>query len=279
MPKLSQDSGYWRIPASGIERAQSELMASHVRVQFFHYDRYSELSFKRAFQGILEENLDGILIAPVLTNVAQEIIKTIPDKIPYVFFDSIVPNVRCLSVIGQEFYQSGVLAGHLMQMMIKTNGSVAIIKVLPQDFHIDERIRGFQTFVQNSPNLHTEIYEVDSIGGEQAFEEALTRIFAQNSALQGIFVANAWTHPVAKYLKSLPMPKKVHLIGYDVIAKNIGYLKEGLIDFIISPRPEMQGYQGIYSLYRQVALKEKVDKKITVPLDVLTKENIDFYQG
>jgi hypothetical protein len=28
-----------------------------------------------------------------------------------------------------------------------------------------------------------------------------------------------------------------------------------------------------------VALQERVNKKITVPLDILTKENIDYYQG
>ncbi|MGH7496151.1 MAG: substrate-binding domain-containing protein [bacterium] len=279
MPKLTQDSGYWRIPADGVDKARHDLEASKVTVQFFHYDRYSESSFRKTFQNVLKEHPDGILIAPVLTNVAHELLQTVSRNVPYVFFDSSVPGAKCLSTIGQESYQSGILAGKLMQMMIKTHGTVVVIKVLPQDFHIDERIRGFEVSLKDASNIHTKICQVDSIGGERAFDEVLKKISTGSQDLQGIFVSNAWTHSVAKYLKSLTPARKIFLIGYDVIARNIAYLKEGVIDFIISPRPEMQGYQGLFSLYRHVALKEKVNKKITVPLDILNKENIDYYQG
>ena len=68
------------------------------------------------------------------------------------------------------------------------------------------------------------------------------------------------------------------LIGYDLIEENIAFLKEGIIDFLISQRPEVQGYQGIYALYRHVVLNERIQDKIMMQLDVVTKENIDYYQ-
>ena len=97
----------------------------------------------------------------------------------------------------------------------------------------------------------------------------------ENRELTGIFVTNASTHYVAKKLKSLN--KKIYLIGYDLIDSNIHYLKEGAIDFLISQRPEHQGYQGIYSLYRSIVLREKVNKQIMMPIDIITKENIKYY--
>ena len=39
----------------------------------------------------------------------------------------------------------------------------------------------------------------------------------------------------------------------------------------------MQGYQGIYTLYNKVVLNEKVQQKIMMPIDIIMKENIDYY--
>jgi len=39
----------------------------------------------------------------------------------------------------------------------------------------------------------------------------------------------------------------------------------------------MQGYQGIYTLYNKVVLGEEVPEKIMMPIDIIMKENIDYY--
>ena len=67
------------------------------------------------------------------------------------------------------------------------------------------------------------------------------------------------------------------MIGYDLIVKNIHYLKEGIIDFLISQKPEQQGYQAVYTLYQSILLKKKLNKKIMMPIDIITKENINYY--
>ena len=285
MPKLSQDSGYWRIPANGINRAKSELETHRASVLYYHYDRYSEPSFRKAIRRAVMENPDGLLIAPVLSDVAREIINGIPTAIPYVFFDSHVPGTQCLSMIGQEAFPSGVLAAKLMHLLVPETGrtaarrTVALMRVLPNDIHIEERIKGFHSYIRNFPHIHTVVYDVDSNKGEAGFAEVLDTVFAESHGLVGVFVSNAWTHPVANYLKKHELTGKVRLIGYDVIPGNVQCLKEGTIDFIISPRPEMQGYYGIHSLYRHVMLKEPVRKKVEVPVDILTRENIAYYRG
>ena len=46
-----------------------------------------------------------------------------------------------------------------------------------------------------------------------------------------------------------------------------------------SPKPARQGYEGLYALYRAVALKESCPKKINMPIDIITKDNVPFYDG
>jgi LacI family transcriptional regulator len=279
MPRLSQDSEYWRIPAKGIEKAIRELAIYKVGVRYYHYDRYSDQSFVRSFHEALHDKPDGLLIAPVLSHAAETLVPTMPKGLPYVFFDSTIPRAGCLSFIGQDPYQSGLLAARLMLNAVRVEGAVAIVKVVPEDFHINERIRGFLSGFKNKSLDAIHIYEVDSHRGDDAFKEIAEQILSDYKELQGVFVSNAWTHSIARHIRSHSRGKCVAIVGYDLVARNREYLDRGFIDFLISQRPEMQGYEGIYCLYEHVVLRETVQPQIMVPIDILTRDNVKYYQG
>jgi LacI family transcriptional regulator len=278
IPRLSQDCEYWRIPVNGIQKAVRELQVYKIHTRLHHFDRYSEGSFERAFREALRSKPDGLLIAPVLPTVAQKLIPEIPAGMPYVLIDSMIPGTECLSFIGQDPYQSGFLAARLMLNSVDDDDSVAIIKVTPEDFHITERIRGFLAGLQDSPQSGARVYEVDSHQGEQAFAETAMVVLRENKHLGGVFVSNAWTHSIARIVNAQTARKRVSLIGYDLVGKNLKALQQNTIDFLISQRPEMQGYEGIYCLYEHVVLREPVKQKIMVPIDILTKDNVQYYQ-
>lgn len=278
MPNLDQDSGYWRILANGIELAHRQLGPARVRVLYYHFDRYSNASFEKAFQEAMNADVDGLFLAPVLSVVAEKWVKTIPDTIPYAFFDSTLPDAKPLTTIGQDAYQSGVLAAHLMLKMISGEGTIVAIKVTPADFHIVERLRGFKSVMVSLSSVRIVEHEVDSHGGEKAFRAAASGILEENQDLVGVFVSNAWTHPFAKHIHEMRPKSKIGIIGYDLVPKNRQCLQEGLIDFLISQRPVMQGFEGISALYRTVVLRDKVKDSVMVPLDIITKDNIQYYQ-
>ncbi len=65
------------------------------------------------------------------------------------------------------------------------------------------------------------------------------------------------------------------MIGCGVTQKNIEYLKKGYLSFLLSERPDVQGYQSIkyvleYILYGQ---HEQIIKH--TPIEILIRENID----
>jgi LacI family transcriptional regulator len=279
MPRLSQDSEYWTFPAKGIDKACRELERYKVSANYYLFDRYSNVSFERAFQEALKSKPDGLLIAPVLSRKAEELVPTIPQGLPYVFFDSTIPGTECLTFIGQDPFQSGLLAASLLRRISGREGHVAVVKVTPDDFHITERIRGFLEGTAESKAMPVRLFEVDSHRGEAAFAEVVDRIVKECVPLKGIFVSNAWTHSVAHAMRAKPGTKGVAIIGYDLVRKNLEYLEQGLIGFLISQCPSTQGYEGIYCLYEHVVLRETVQETIMVPIDILTKENVKYYQG
>jgi LacI family transcriptional regulator len=278
MPRLFQDSGYWRISARGIERAQKELEAYKVTIHYFLFDRYSESSFQRALNECMGREPEGLLIAPVLSEIARKLTTGIPPELPYSFFDCAIPGSQPLSFVGQNSRRSGALGARLLHLLTQDQGQNAIIKILPEDNHINERIKGFLASARSQGGLPVRVYDADSREGEEGLARLTSQIIAGTRNLRGIFVTNAWTYPVAKYVKSVNLKKKISIVGYDLTAPNIRFLKEGMIDFIISQRPALQGYLGILSLYRHVVLKEAVSPKMIMPLDIITRENLAYYQ-
>ncbi|HSA94892.1 MAG TPA: substrate-binding domain-containing protein, partial [Acidobacteriota bacterium] len=129
------------------------------------------------------------------------------------------------------------------------------------------------------PGVTSEVYEADSDGGRGAADRLFDRIFRLHPDLRGIFVSNASTHRAAAYVKSRGAAGRVHIVGYDLIDENVRFLREGAIDFLISQQPERQGYEGVTTLYRHVVLKEPVPKKVTMQIDIVTSENVDFYRS
>ncbi len=278
MPKPSQDSHYWVLPIQGIARAQEELATHMVRVRYFFYDKYSAGSFPKVCGELLQTPLDGILMAPVLPRAFEAFVKEIPDNLPYVFFDSFVSNARPLVSIGQDSFQSGILSARLMRILVPDGGGVAVFRVLPEDYHIDERLNGFLTYSRQN-GLTTRVFEIDGNRSGETRRRAFQKALAQTPDVRGVFVTNATTNQIASYVKSQGLQGKIHIIGYDPIEENVRLMREGVIDFLISQQSDRQGYEGIRALYRHVVLKMPVESKIMMQIDIVTRENMDYYKS
>lgn len=279
MPDPAQDSRYWSQPVRGIERAMERLDGLRVTAHHFFYDKYSRTSFERAGKKLLDTRLDGLLIVPALSGAVEAFLKRIPGDLPYVFFDSMIPETRYVSFIGENSFQSGVLSGKLMDLLIKDGGRVAVIKVLPEDYHINDRVDGFLSFCDRCPHIRPRAYEVDPFGRRENRERIFSRMLEENPGLKGVFVTNASTHQLADYLKNRGMSHDIRIIGYDLIEENVRLLRDGTIDFLISQQSERQGFEGIMALYRHVILNQTVPRKILMQLDIVTSENVDYYQS
>jgi len=280
MPRPEQDSHYWTLPLRGIDKAQQELVSHRVEVKFFFFDRYQGKSVLSAGRRIRRERLDGLLAAPVLPKSVGQVIQELADDLPVVFFDSYVPGIKPLSFIGQDAFQSGLLASCLMRQVVhRAGGEIAVVKVLPEDYHIAERMEGFIKGNCDWTGFDSLVFELDGHWSTARTQKTLETFYRRHKELAGIFVTNAMTHKVAEWWKANSGKHKIILIGYDPIPRNVRLLKEKVIDFLISQQSERQGYEGIYALFRRVVLGERVKEKIMMQIDIITAENIDYYQS
>ena len=70
-----------------------------------------------------------------------------------------------------------------------------------------------------------------------------------------------------------------NLIGYDRLDRNVAWLKNRGISFLIDQQPERQGFSGIKTLCDYLIFKKDVKHTNYMPIDLLAIGNIDYYSN
>lgn len=281
IPKESKETEYWRAPLEGINAAWAEIKMYGVEVSFFLYDLNDRSTFSQEGNRILEENFHGVIVAPSFMGEAMEFYdKCKVQKIRCVFINSDISNVKPLSYIGPDLFQSGKLAGNLCKYLIPENGKILILnisRVLDSEHHLLKKASGFEAYfdeiqsgcVIETMTVHKTDYE--SVIGE------LSTYLAKNT-VDLIFVTNSRVFTVARYFEEKNV-SGIKLIGYDYLTQNLKYLESGIIDFLICQKPIEQGYQSLLALYNHFINEGSVEKVQLMPIDIITKENYKFYKN
>ena len=70
-------------------------------------------------------------------------------------------------------------------------------------------------------------------------ETKLPAFLEENPNLSGIFITTSKAYQIASFLSPLK-DRKIALIGYDLIKKNVNFLNEGLVHFLIHQNQKRQ---------------------------------------
>ncbi|MBN1577610.1 MAG: LacI family DNA-binding transcriptional regulator [Chitinispirillaceae bacterium] len=276
IPFPEQDGSYWDIMRKGIDQAEGELVSFNVHRHYFYFNKYTEASFLSAGKEALSQRMGGLIIAPVLFDASLAFVKSIPPGVPYVYVDSTIPGTAPLAVIGQDSFQSGVCGAKLMRMLVQGSGDIAVLRMLRNNFHINERVRGFSSFFNDTPSIKLHVFDVDGGADDRTFAGNIRSIDSITGNCIGFFVTNAETHRVAKVLNGKGHAKWI--VGYDCTWENKRLIEEGAIDFILSQNTREQGYAGVTTLFRHLVLKEPCAAEVHMPIDIVTAENLSYYQ-
>ncbi|GAB1483377.1 substrate-binding domain-containing protein [Treponema sp.] len=280
LPNRSEDSGYWAQAASGIEGAADELRTFNIETELIEFDRYEPDSFKRSSVKVHASKPDGLLLAPVMPEVAKAFIESLGDSIPYAFFDADLPGTSPLCSIGQDSFQGGQLAGRLAHLFANETTApggqaplYAVLNAHSEDHHIRTRRDGFLQYAENR-GMRTVVLEDIGMESDREVIKALKSLLSKEGDLTGVFVTSAPSHRIAEALLTLSPERHRIVIGYDLVEENIQGLREGRIDAIISQRPETQARRGLMDLYRAIVLGRTVEKRVVIPIDLYLKENL-----
>lgn len=281
IPKGSDETSFWEAPLKGLEQAYAELNQFGVIVEIFFYDQNVRDSFVKQTKLILRTKPDGILFAPSFIDesvIFSEKCKEL--KIPYVLIDSDLPNQGSLSYMGPDLYHSGYLSAHLIRYLTKTGDKILIVNIsreIDNHHHLLKKEEGFRSYYKDR-KIKRDILKMDIKNTDyKSIEGYLSKELDDHSNIRVIFVTNSRVSDVARFIEK--NNKKIILIGYDFLPKNIEYLKKEIIDFLICQKPQEQAYRGVMALYQHLAFSIPVEKIYFMPIDIITKENHSFYRN
>lgn len=281
IPDHSFDS-YWLAPKLGIEKAEKDLGKFSVQIQQFLFNPFDVHSFIQAAEDVSKTNPSGILLSPIFYREALPFFETWKKQdIPFVLFNTQIAEFDPLSYIGQDSYQSGYLAGKLIHFGMQQPSSILIAHIdeeINNAAHLLKKEQGLRNyFLHNNLNdryniVKTELNRADAV----SFKVKLNEIFESTPDLKTVFVTTSKAHEIAKYLEQQAI-QNINIIGYDLLPQNIYYLNKGSISFLINQNPKGQGYWGINQLVEHLVFKKEVAPIKFLPLDIVTKENLNYY--
>lgn len=269
---------YWMAHQEGISAALQDHHHYGVVSEAFYFNYLDSSSFVSQSKALLAALPDAVLLAPIFHHEAVEFSKQCQELgICVVTINTDIAFEGNLSYIGQDSYQSGKLAGRLLDNHFTEKDTLIILHMEPDidnAVHLLNKERGFRDYYaanQASVQIHRFGLEYSLPDLPEIFRE----IVHQNRPVKGVFVSSSRAYIIAPLLREYQATAR--LVGFDLIDDNIRFLRSGHIHFLINQNPEKQGYQGIARIIHHLVLKKAVPAIQYLPLDIIVPENVDYY--
>ncbi|MFA5820359.1 MAG: substrate-binding domain-containing protein [Bacteroidales bacterium] len=281
LPEPTEDNSFWQSHPLGMSRAMEELNPFPVTLSQVTFDMQCEDDFQKKTIAVLNLKPDGVLLAPIFKSESIAFCSRLyKEKIPFVFIDGFIENTDFLAYIGEDIFQSGRVAGQLIDMVTPEKSDILVVTIarnIQNVHHLNKRTHGFLSYFEKSGSnkgkkININIPDPSSESVRIAFD----KVFEENPGIGSIFITGSRSYLIALYLEEKGL-KSINLIGYDLLDMNVKYLKSGVTRFLIGQRPEEQTYKGIKKLFEFLSLHKVPDKIEYIPVDVVTSENVDFF--
>ena len=272
---------YWYSVAKGIEKAAQELKPFNVRTEFVFYNHSDKCSYLQAQQQLLEKTPDAVLIAPNFEEETLSFTNRLHElNVPFVFIDVNLEAANALKYIGPDSFRSGYIAAKILMREYMQGKELVLFlsdfRENPAEFQMQRRLDGFMKFLnENYENLKVHEVILDRNDNEKSCHILKEFFLAHPDSTMGV-VFNSRIYQVGQYLKASGR-RLEGLIGYDLLPQNVELLKDGWVTYLIGQRPELQGYCAIKTLVDKVVFKKEIDPVKYMPIDILMKDNIDYY--
>jgi len=276
---------YWEMPARGLKKAEENLKQFGINLEIFYFDQNSVQSFIKHSNKIISLKPDGVILAPVINFEAVKWSLQLKRlQIPFSVIDSKISNSGALGFIGQDAFQSGKLAAKLLCSEINGQGVISIISIKSNENHnkkLQLRTEGFKEYIYNSDFIdNISLVEFDIHQGSLDWKNTLKNACSPNGDTVGIFVPSSKVYYAADCIvENFAEMKKIKLVGYDLVKNTVSHLKSGVISYVIGQRPESQGYAALDVFYKHLVNRQTVKSEKYLPLDIITRENLMYYNA
>ena len=167
-----------------------------------------------------------------------------------------------------------LIAGHDKEIMLMKqvkNGKVASRQQ-------ENREQGFRHYMsEHFPKVKITELDIPAEESKLGYGKKLESFFSTHPNIRNCITLGSKAYIVGEFLLKTNR-RNIQIMGYDMVEKNAQCLRKGSVSFLIAQHAYMQGYNCVDSLFKAIVLNKKVDPTNYMPIELLTKENVDFYR-
>ena len=282
IPKHESEA-YWEEIEEGAKKCEETRRDFHIDVEIRFYERSNEDSFREMSKEILEAQPEGVIVVPSSLAVTRELTEQLHHKsIPFILLDSYMPDLKPLSFFGQDSFCSGYFAAKMLMLIASNEKEIMLLKQM-KDGKVTSKQQvnrevGFRHYMHDHfPQIKITELCLPFKGTRNEYDAMLKEFFEQHPSIHHCITLNSKAHIVGEFLLRNNM-RDIQIMGYDMVAKNAECLRQGSMSFIIAQHGYQQGYSCVDTLFKAIVLKKKVQPVNYMPIELLTKENVDFYR-
>lgn len=282
IPKHEQIA-YWEEIEQGVRTAVEARKVFNLAVEIDYYNRFDDKSFLEAAEKCIKSKPDGVVLVPVELEVTRKITDKFHElNIPFVLLDSYMPDLRPLAFFGQDSFSSGYFAAKMLMLIASKEKEILLMKITKNGRVVskqqDNREVGFRHYMHDHfPSVNIIDLELPFDGTRQQYDHIFEEFFSMHPDIHHCITLGSKAHVLGDYLLRTNR-RDIQIMGYDMVKKNAECLRQGSISFLIAQHAYQQGYSCIEALFKAVVLKTKVQSVNYMPIELLTKENVDFYR-
>ena len=282
MPQHESEA-YWEEVEQGAKKAQELRRDFHIDVKIMYYERFNNESFVKCYTECLDSSPNGVIIVPVEIDVTREFTDKLHERqIPFILLDSYMPDLKPLSFFGQDSFCSGYFAAKMLMLIASDQKEIMLLKRI-KDGRVTSKQQvnrevGFRHYMHDHfPNVKITELCLPFKGTRAEFDSMLREFFSSHPNIHHCITLNSKAHLVGDFLLRNNM-REIQIMGYDMVAKNAECLRQGSISFLIAQHGYQQGFSCVDTLFKAIVLRKKVQPVNYMPIELLTKENVDFYR-
>ena len=278
----TEGSQYWEQIHAGFRKAINEYNMVDLSSEVFTYDQYDLYNCRTTYTKVLEARPDAVVIAPTFKDETIRLAQALDEeRIPYAYVDSMVEGTNPMAFYSAKQESCGYLIAKLIRQTTPADSEYALFQAMrvgdESANNTIQRKIGFMEFFHEH-RLGDKVHRLNFSPLDNAYnDKALSDFFAAHPNVKGAAVLSSRGSIITDSLKRIGI-NNIKTICLDLTSDNIAAMMNGHLDFLVGQRPGLQGFLAVETLLKNIICGGHPEVENYMPLDIITRENIDFYK-
>ena len=269
---------FWQQIKDGVMYAKKELAAKKCEVDFIPIEDITLKKYVDAVESCIEKKYAGIALVGYYEELARLVDKAVSKGIPCVTFNSeFETKCKRLTFVGQNAYDSGVVAADTMAKKVGEKGRILVVTSDKKITNHEIRRSGFNETIKKYPGIEL----CGLVECHDSNDESYAKVkefLAKDKNIDGIFITAGGQMGTIRAAEEYGLSGKVKIVVYDFMRDILELIRKGVITASIGQDPFRQGHDPLIYLYNNVVAGEvPPSENMWTKIDVVDKSNVGNY--